>query len=474
MKIRKFLSGIFYSIGDAFDSAKVSPRRGTPPGAYPTDAKNELPSYTRNELVRRARYLEKNSGHIRGTLRDMKVYGIGDGIRPNAKSPNSEWNRRAEEYFRNWARKCDITNRFSFREIQGLVSRAIDVDGEIFAIKTFDAQKRPKIQILETHRLANEPPEEGVQGGIKFGRFGDPLFYYFKSSDDTSVRKLPASAVLHIFEPERVSYIRAFPGIQHSILDVLDRNEILSLEKHKVKLISDIARIITSENANIDDSDFSINAGNCESRETNPRDIEKKFGGKSFRLNPGEKIEAFESNIPSPTFSGFLAELQRSGSLGVLPYEFAVDPSSVGGAGVRLVLSKAQRYIDDRGRTLDERLNYPLWMFVIGHAIKMGELENQLGWHKVAWTHPKRATVDAGREEQQQRLNVEAGLKTLENAYSELGLDFEDEMQTRASNARHIMRLAGIADSEPIPLWMLYKPQGSQIVSVSRTEDIFS
>ena len=421
MNFRRFLSGIFYSIGDAFDSAKVSPRRGTPPGAYPTDAKNELPSYTRNELVRRARYLEKNSGHIRGTLRDMKVYGIGDGIRPNAKSPNSDWNRKAEEYFRNWSRRCDITNRFSFREVQRLVSRAIDVDGEVFVVKTYDTRKRPKIQILETHRLVGESSDENTQNGITFGKFGEPLFYNFKCGDAT--RRIPASSVLHIFEPERVSYVRAFPGIQHSIFDILDRNEILSLEKHKVKLISDIARIITSENTNIDDdSDFSVNAGGGDIPQTNPRDIERKFGGKSFRLNPGEKIEAFESNIPSPTFSGFLAELQRSGSLGVLPYEFVVDPSSVGGAGVRLVLSKAQRYIDDRGRTLDERLNHPLWMFVIGHAINCGELENQVGWHKAAWTHPKRATVDAGREEQQQRLNVEAGLKTLENAYSELGL----------------------------------------------------
>src|SRR5574344_2890667 len=106
-------------------------------------------------------------------------------------------------------------------------------------------------------------------------------------------------------------------------------------------------------------------------------------------------------------------------------------------------------------------------MLVIGHAISKGLLENQIGWHKVAWTHPKRATVDAGREEQQQRLNVEAGLKTLENAYSEMGLDFEDEMQTRATNARYIMRLSGIPDSEPIPLYMLYKPSGSQIVHMS-------
>lgn len=113
MNFRRFLSGIFYSIGDAFDSAKVSPRRGTPPGAYPTDAKNELPSYTRNELVRRARYLEKNSGHIRGTLRDMKVYGIGDGIRPNAKAripTGTERRRNISETGR-----ADATLRTGFR-----------------------------------------------------------------------------------------------------------------------------------------------------------------------------------------------------------------------------------------------------------------------------------------------------------------------------------------------------------------------
>lgn len=190
----------------------------------------------------------------------MKVYGIGDGIRPNAKSPNSDWNRKAEEYFRNWSRRCDITNRFSFREVQGLVSRAIDVDGEVFVVKTYGTRKRPKIQILETHRLVGESSDENTQNGITFGKFGEPLFYNFKCGDAT--RRIPAPSVLHIFEPERVSYVRAFPGIQHSILDILDRNEILSLEKHKVKLISDIARIITSENTNIDDdSDFSVNTG---------------------------------------------------------------------------------------------------------------------------------------------------------------------------------------------------------------------
>ena len=43
-------------------------------------------------------------------------------------------------------------------------------------------------------------------------------------------------------------------------------------------------------------------------------------------------------------------------------------------------------------------------------------------------------------------------------------MDFEDEMRTRADNARFIMRLAGIPDSEPIPLYMLYKVNGTQVI----------
>ena len=168
--------------------------------------------------------------------------------------------------------------------------------------------------------------------------------------------------------------------------------------------------------------------------------------------------------MPSPTFAGFLTELDRSGSLGVLPYEFVVDPSKIGGASVRLVASKTQRYIDDITQTIDERFNDAIWFFVIGWAIDSGLLPAENWWWYATWTHPRKLTVDAGREEQQNRANVEMGLKTLEESFAECGLDFEDEMRTRADNARFIMRLAGIPDSEPIPLYMLYKVNGTQVI----------
>lgn len=265
MTLRRKIANMFYGIGHAFESAKVSLSRGNPNTLNPTDASAELPSYTRSELVRKARYLEKNSGHIRGILRDLKVYGIGKGIYPNAKSDNHAWNKQAEDFFFKWSRHCDITNRFSWRECQSMILRALIVDGEIFAIKTFDSFDIPKIQLIESHRLMspNACDSERIVDGMEFDKFGRVKNYYFVVGDNSQTTKVPANAVLHIFDPERVSQARAYPQIQHSINDVIDRKEILALEKKKVKAISDIVHILKGGQGMTLDGDYKVDVGNA-------------------------------------------------------------------------------------------------------------------------------------------------------------------------------------------------------------------
>lgn len=345
-----------------------------------------------------------------------------------------------------------------------MILRSLVVDGEVFVIKTFNSFGVPKIQIIESHRLMSPSTAttERIIDGIEFDRYGRAKNYYFLIGEHSNTTKVPASAVLHIFDAERISQSRAYPQIQHSINDVIDRKEILALEKKKVKSISDIVHILKGGQGMLD-GDYKVDVGN-RSEGTSTETMNRILGGKNIRIDPDESIDVHQSNVPSPTFAGFLTELDRSGSLGVLPYEFVVDPSKIGGASVRLVASKTQRYIDDITQTIDERFNDAIWFFVIGWAIDSGLLPAENWWWYCSWTHPRKLTVDAGREEQQNRANVEMGLKTLEESYSECGLDFEDEMRTRADNARFIMRLAGIPDSEPIPLYMLYKVNGTQVI----------
>ena len=102
-----------------YDNAQNSPRRGQVPGAAPRDAKKDLTAGTRRELVRRSRYLYKNSGFVRELVSSMAIYSTGDGIRPQAQSPDPDWNQRAEDYFKRWSAHCEITGRFSFEECQG-------------------------------------------------------------------------------------------------------------------------------------------------------------------------------------------------------------------------------------------------------------------------------------------------------------------------------------------------------------------
>jgi len=119
------------------------------PAPPPTDGRKELTPSTRRELVRRSRYLAKNSGFTREMVADMAIYSTGDGIRPQAQSDDPDWNEAAEAYFKRWTNRPEITNRFSFEECQSLICRGVDVDGEYFVLKVRDRFGRARIQLVD-------------------------------------------------------------------------------------------------------------------------------------------------------------------------------------------------------------------------------------------------------------------------------------------------------------------------------------
>jgi capsid protein len=131
-------------------------------------------------------------------------------------------------------------------------------------------------------------------------------------------------------------------------------------------------------------------------------------------------------------------------------------------------VAKADRRFSYRQLILIQRFLKPTWGWVIGDAIDRGELEPMKGWNKVTWVTPRRITVDAGREAQQNRADVETGLKTLEDHYAELGMDFQEELEKRGQNAKEILE---IAKRYGVPPEMLYKPQGSKLAYPVTTED---
>ena len=292
--------------GSPFEAANWSPRRGSVPGASPTDSRQELTPSVRTELVRKSRYLHKNVGFVRELVANMAIYSTGDGIRVQAQSPDPEWNRAAESYFAAWSSRCEVTRRFSFEECQALVCRGMDIDGEYFIHKTRDRDGEPRIQLIEAHRIGDLFGKQDTLDGVGLDAWGAPMFYRVLEDQQKS-RDLPAISVLHIHEPEWAGGVRSHPTIQHSINHLLDEMELLALEKHAVKDNADVSRILKTARGEIDDNgDFVVGGAGGNGEPSDPVSLQKIVGGKLVALKPDESLDSFQSNRPSPTFTGFL------------------------------------------------------------------------------------------------------------------------------------------------------------------------
>jgi len=113
------------------------------------------------------------------------------------------------------------------------------------------------------------------------------------------------------------------------------------LEKHAVKDNADISRVLKSEDGEIDDTgDFKVQTDGVVEDGSDPQQVQRIIGGKVVSIKTNESLESFQSNRPSPVFTGFLEHLKRDSSAGILPYEFVLDSGRIGGAGVRLVVAK--------------------------------------------------------------------------------------------------------------------------------------
>jgi capsid protein len=427
------------------------------------DLRRDLTPYDRLSMVKKCRWAERNSGLFKQILADMVLYTVGDGIKPQSHASTPEMQERYEAYFAEKAKRIDITNRFSFYQAQAILLRGMIRDGDSFAAKVRNATGEAKLQLMEAHRVG-DPLEDsvvipGIHDGIIFGAYGEYVACNVYKSDGGN-RQILAQSMMHIVDHEYASGARGIPLLQHSINSIQDEMEILALEKQGVKDNADVTRVITKQGGTLD-QDTASELGALQT--PSYTSIANTMGGKLLVLDSGESLTSHMSNRPNPTFTGFLAALERDISQGVLPYEFVGDSSKLGGATVRLITAKAGRVFSKYQQIIIEQFCVPTWGYIIGQGIAAGEIPDDEGWNRVSWTTPKSVTVDAGREAANDRADVEMGLLSMSELYAQRGLDFRTEMQKRAADMVHIKDLAA---EYGIPFELLFRPTNTPVGTV--------
>jgi len=424
-----------------YEGAGFSRKRPVIYGAHARDSRLDLNEATRVELLKLARHMYRNVGLIKGAVDSIATYSIGPGLRPQYRGADQDFGRLCEEYWRDVVVPSpEVTGRMTWTDMLLALSRSIDVDGDVFVIMT----EKGKLQIVEGHRVC-EGDDYGTSDGVFLGKLGEPTGYLVQTGE--LYRKLGADTVIHLMELERPDQIRGGSSLARALNHVRDLKMLGEFEKDALKLQGSIAAVITTDQGDelAGQGGFFGTVQAQDSGESTIAREEITSSATIPRLSPGEKIEMIGPNRPHAGFEPFAKFLIRDVAMGLgLPVEFVYDPASVGGAGMRFIVAKAQRRFEQRQRLLIDRFCTRAWRYFIGGAIANGDLPAVEDYAKVTWQTPKSLTVDAGREAQQAREDYKAGLSSLQDYFGELGQDWEEQVRQIAKEREFIASIGTV------------------------------
>ncbi len=437
-----------------YGGAYSSPNKAPIPGAI-ANARTDISTFAQLELLRKARYFEKNDPVVQKILDLIEVNCIGTGMVPTPATSDPEFNAAAKERFEKWVNMCDLTSRQSFYQLQAMIARAQAVDGEIFTILTYGDQGDARVQLVESHRVVDSKSEQleaagyfPVQGIYTDSR-GRPAFYCIADDYDwrkrsaKTVQAVASDFVVHFWEPARAGQYRGLT-LFHSVIDTLNHlSDIEGFEMIAVKDHASISKVIKTRTG-VAAASNDIFADNSQSLDQRTQFYKRQYGGETVVLENGDDFAQFASDRPTVTTRDFWEYLQRRVCMGVGISYAALKDYSIewGGAALRAAVISDSRFFSARSASLAQGFT-AIYRHVIKTDIERGFLKNApADWDKVKWHAPRRATADIGQDSAARINELRAGLRTLEDCYGDSGSDWERALEQKAKEASRVKELA--------------------------------
>lgn len=405
----------------------------TSTAAMPTDTRREITSFTRQQLLRKSRWLYNNMGLIRRFVKGTARYSVGSGILPIPMTPNQEFNDSVIKYIGDWADSpllCDVRGKQTFWRMQRSALHGMFRDGEAFFLKASGEEEVlsdgvtkilsvPQLQWLEAQSFGNlnssmyGKDTEGFIDGVRCTPVGRVTEYRMlldssaTAMDLSATRRISRNDVIHLYDHERASQIRGLPWLYHGENSALDILDLTALEKHATKLHAALAAAIKKRTAEAGKggltNDLRKRQGTDAQGKSRVIAFENFFGGAGIlQLGLDEEFQLLTSSRPSMTFSGFLDYLIRdiAWGFGVSP-EFIWSVAGLGGPNLRFILEDAKWFFEDIQDMVVTYFIIPVYMWVLARGIERKELivpADVLDPYEAVFQGPAKITVDQGKE----------------------------------------------------------------------------
>jgi capsid protein len=460
-------------------SPSDSRQRSLPPNLG-MDAAALTPDRRHLQMVADGRVIYTGWGAVSGAVHRKADMAIGSAWTPVYRGADQKFKEAAESLMAAWTQRCDVRGiPFDFAKDLWLLSKSIDVDGDIGILFTRDADGWPRHQLLESHRV-------GQVGGIVRGGYLTPptviegeyagrWIYNGVITDDTmrplayrvikpgvnpssgvvgpdQYQDIPARSMTMAWDPTWYTSARGIPSLCYGILDWYDAFETRDAEKIAAKVNSSLSLIGKNATGSAPPSSDLI-LGSLSS--TSPT-TELAAGGMIRYIMHADSLESHKSERPSGGWQWLMDHAIRCAMLGMdMPMETVYDMAKLGGASVRAVFQQMQRSIERR-----QSVVWPIARRMTLHAVATfiagGMLPFTRDWYRWDFTYPARASVDVGRDAQNRREDYRMGLGTFSAIMAEQGESADAAFRERADD---YLKAKEISDSTGVPIDYLISPE---------------
>jgi capsid protein len=351
-----------------------------------------------------------------------------------AKTKDSEMNKKIEKAWKNWSRKesCDIAKRHNLNNMIRLFEsgKAFDGDSALLKIKGF------KLQGVESDRIgkAGDIPKSYKNmvndEGLILDKFGAVSRYMINKRDQsgnlmyqTSVT--PSSIIFdgYFQRFDQVRGISPMASAVNTFLDVVECNEALLL---KCKKHGMFGLAIMSEGS--DESGFNEYDGETGGEsdvDTDKYDFQMDMGLK-IELDQGDKVDMFESKTPSNEYQDYVTLMLRIALLAFdIPYTFFNSQGSSYSANkqdrAEYELSSTQKRQSNR----DALENIAEW--VLPELLK--DIENAPSEIDYEFIPQGTPWIDELKEVQATQMRIASGVSNRALECKKKGLEFTDVVE---------------------------------------------
>lgn len=442
-----------------FDAGKTGRRLKAIPTTI-TAINSLIRQYGKN-IVARSRYLASNNPYAASAKEAFVSAMVGTGIKPSSLVPDRDLKAAVQEAFSVWTDEADADGLCDYYGLQGLIAGEMFEAGECFVRfrerRPSDGLSVPlQLQLLPSEMVDVNHNEiykgNRIECGIEFNIIGQRVAYWFYRQHPGEVGsprvfftgpsdrvRVPASEVLHLFEPIRAGQMRGIPHTVAGIitLAMIDLYDDAELERKRLAAL--FGAFITKEGVTNDDYDpFEGAVTNEETKDT------AMEPGATIELEPGQDVKFAEPADVGSTYEAFQYRnlLRAAAGFGVTYSDMTGDLRQTSYGSIRAGLVSFRRRIEKKQHhVMVFQFCRPVWTRWFNLAVLNGAIINTNGifevtpaeyvaaprlFNRVKHIPPKWEWVDPLKDRQAEKLAVDSGFKPRSDVIEAEGFDAEE------------------------------------------------